>query len=82
MKKVYFITIASKLLIKCLECMGVAYDVSKGSDNAISATLTDTQIDFICDLIGNHDYLASCYDQEEYEDFLHLATTKKSMTIM
>ena len=82
MKKVYFITIASKLLIKCLECMGVAYDVGNGSDNAISATLTDTQIDFICDLIGNHDSLASCYDKEEYEDFLHLATTKKSMTIM
>ena len=50
--------------------MGVAYDVGNGSDNAISATLTDTQIDFICDLIGNHDSLASCYDQEEYDDYV------------
>ena len=71
MKKVYFITIASKLLIKCLECMGVAYDVNQNhvrfDVHVVSATLTDIQRKFVYDLITNHDYLASCYDQKEYD---------------
>ena len=74
MKKVYFITTASKLLIKCLECMGVVYEVNQSplwfDDYAVSATLTDIQIAFSYDLITNHDSLASCYDQEEYDEYV------------
>ena len=86
MKKVYFVTTARNILIKYLECIGVVYDVIQSNiwfdDYVVSATLTNIQIEFAYDLITNHDYLASCYDQEEYDDFLRLATTKRSMTIM
>ena len=74
MKKVYFFTTASKLLIKCLECMGVDYDVNHNplefNDYVASAIVTDIQIDFIFDLITNHDTLVSCYDQEEYDEYV------------
>ena len=71
MKKVYFITTARNILIKYLECIGVVYDVIQSNiwfdDYVVSATLTDIQIEFAYDLITNHDYLASCYNQEEYD---------------
>lgn len=71
MKKVYFITTASKVLIKYLQCMGVVYDVNQNhvrfDVNVVSATLTDIQRKFVYDLITNHDYLASCYNQKEYD---------------
>ena len=71
MKKVYFITTASKVLIKYLQCMGVVYDVNQNHVRfdvyVVSATLTDIQIKFAYDLITNHDFLASCYDQKEYD---------------
>ncbi len=71
MKKVYFITTASKVLIKYLQCMGVVYDVNQNHVRfdvyVVSATLTDIQIEFAYDLITNHDYLASCYNQKEYD---------------
>jgi hypothetical protein len=74
MKKVYFFTTASKLLVKCLECMGVDYDVNRNpfdfNDYVASAIVTDIQIDFIFDLITNHDPLVSCYDQEEYDEYV------------
>lgn len=74
MKKVYFITTASKVLIKCLECMRVVYEVNQSplwfDDYVVSATLTDIQIEFVYDLITNHDSLASCYDQKEYDDYV------------
>lgn len=74
MKKVYFFTTASRLLIKCLECMGVDYDVNHNplefNDYVASAIVTDIQIDFIFDLITNHDPLVSCYDQEEYDEYV------------
>lgn len=47
MKKVYFITTASKVLIKYLQCMGVVYDVNQNHVRfdvyVVSATLTDIQ---------------------------------------
>ena len=71
MKKVYFVTTARNILIKYLECIGVVYDVIHSNiwfdDYVVSATLTDIQIEFAYDLITNHDYLASCYDQKEYD---------------
>ena len=71
MKKVYFVTTARNILIKYLECIGVVYDVIQSNiwidDYVVSATLNDIQIEFAYDLITNHDYLASCYDQKEYD---------------
>lgn len=71
MKKVYFVTTARNILIKYLECIGVVYDVIQSNIwfdvYVVSATLTDIQIEFAYDLITNHDYLASCYNQEEYD---------------
>lgn len=74
MKKVYFVTTARNILIKYLECIGVVYDVIQSNiwfdDYVVSATLTDIQIEFAYDLITNHDYLVSCYDQEEYDEYV------------
>ena len=74
MKKVYFITTASKLLIKCLEGMGVVYEVHQSplwsDDHAVSPPSPDIQIAFAYDLITNHDSLASLYDQEEYDEYV------------
>lgn len=74
MKKVYFVTTARNILIKYLECIGVVYDVIKSNnwfdEYVVSATLTDIQIEFAYDLINNHDSLASCYDQEEYDEYI------------
>ena len=71
MKKVYFVTTARNILIKYLECIGVVYDVIQSNIwldyYVVSATLNDIQIEFAYDLITNHDYLASCYDQKEYD---------------
>lgn len=71
MKKVYFVTTARNILIKYLECIGVVYDVIQSNiwfdDYVVSAALTDIQIEFAYDLITNHDYLASCYNQKEYD---------------
>ena len=71
MKKVYFVTTARNILIKYLECIGAVYDVIQSNiwfdDYVVSATLTDIQIEFAYDLINNHDYLASCYNQKEYD---------------
>ena len=71
MKKVYFVTTARNILIKYFECIGVVYDVIQSNiwfdDYVVSATLTDIQIEFAYDLITNHDYLASCYNQKEYD---------------
>jgi hypothetical protein len=51
--------------------MGVVYDVNQNHVRfdvyVVSATLTDIQIEFAYDLITNHDYLASCYNQKEYD---------------
>ena len=74
MKKVYFVTTARNILIKYLECIGVVYDVIQSNiwidDYVVSATLNDIQIEFAYDLITNHDSLASCYDQEEYDEYV------------
>ena len=74
MKKVYFFTTASKLLVKCLECMKVEYNVNRSplefNDYVASAIVTDIQIDFIFGLITNHDTLVTCYDQEEYDEYV------------
>jgi hypothetical protein len=51
--------------------MGVVYDVNQNHVRfdvyVVSATLTDIQRKFVYDLIINHDYLASCYNQKEYD---------------
>lgn len=51
--------------------MGVVYDVNQNHVRldvyVVSATLTDIQRKFVYDLITNHDYLASCYNQKEYD---------------
>ena len=74
MKKVYFFTTASKLLVKCLECMKVDYNVNRCplefNDYVASAIVTDIQIDFIFGLITNRDPLITCYDQEEYDEYV------------
>ena len=74
MMKVYFFTTASLLLIKCLECMEVDYDINHNphefNDFVATAIVDDIQIDFIFDLINKHDPLITCYDQEEYEEYV------------
>lgn len=51
--------------------MGVVYDVNQNHVRfdvyVVSATLTDIQKKIVYDLITNHDYLASCYNQKEYD---------------
>lgn len=54
--------------------MKVDYNVNRSphefNDYVASAIVTDIQIDFIFDLITNHDPLVTCYDQEEYEEYI------------
>lgn len=51
--------------------MGIVYDVNQNHVRfdvyVVSATLTDIQRKFVYDLITNYDYLASCYNQKEYD---------------
>lgn len=54
--------------------MKVDYNVNRCplefNDYVATAIVTDIQIDFIFDLITNHDPLVTCYDQEEYDEYV------------
>ena len=54
--------------------MKVDYNVNRCplefNDYVASAIVTNIQIDFIFDLITNHDPLVTCYDQEEYDEYV------------
>ena len=56
--------------------MKVDYNVNRCplefNDYVASAIVTDIQIDFIFDLITNHDPLVTCYDQEEYDEYVRV----------
>lgn len=54
--------------------MKVEYNVNRSplefNDYVASAIVTDIQIDFIFGLITNNDPLVTCYDQEEYDEYV------------
>ena len=54
--------------------MKVDYNVNRCplefNDYVASAIVTDIQIDFIFGLITNRDPLITCYDQEEYDEYV------------
>ena len=54
--------------------MKVDYNVNRSphkfNDYVASAIVTDIQIDFIFGLITNRDPLVTCYDQEEYDEYV------------
>lgn len=54
--------------------MKVDYNINRNplefNDYVASAIVTDIQIDFIFGLITNRDPLVTCYDQEEYKEYV------------